>query len=122
MDANLFARLRESMGQMNDILSREREGLNSNIQVKKIRKATGLSQTAFAGLLSVSIHTLRSWEEHRDTPGSSAQRLLRAIESDPHDAITQLGDMPARAGGLRHKANQISARSVHLLVGEDEQD
>ncbi|HHB76115.1 MAG TPA: helix-turn-helix domain-containing protein, partial [Desulfobulbus sp.] len=36
--------------------------------VKTIRAKTGLSRSAFAGLLGVSVHTLQEWEQGRRTP------------------------------------------------------
>ena len=55
--------------------------------VKAIRTKTGLSQTAFAGLLGVSVRTLQEWEQGRRTPKGPAQALLRIADRHP-EALT----------------------------------
>lgn len=63
MDKQLFARLSESMAQMNEMVEGEREPSRvtevTATQVKTIRQATGLSQAGFARLISVSVDTLK---------------------------------------------------------------
>jgi len=44
--------------------------------VKEIRGKTGLSQSAFAGLLGVSVRTLQEWEQGRRKPHGPAKRCL----------------------------------------------
>ena len=51
--------------------------------VKNIREKMGLSQSAFAGLLGVSIRTLQEWEQGRRTPKGPAQALLRVADRHP---------------------------------------
>lgn len=51
--------------------------------VKKIRDKMGLSQSAFAGLLGVSVRTLHEWEQGRRTPKGPAQALLRVADLHP---------------------------------------
>ena len=51
--------------------------------VKIIRKKIGLSQSAFAGLLGVSVRTLQEWEQGRRTPKGPAQALLRVADRHP---------------------------------------
>jgi putative transcriptional regulator len=51
--------------------------------VKTIRSKTGLSQSAFAGLLGVSVRTLQEWEQGRRTPKGPAQALLRVADRHP---------------------------------------
>jgi len=51
--------------------------------VKTIRTKTGLSQSAFAGLLGVSVRTLQEWEQGRRTPKGPAQALLRVADRHP---------------------------------------
>ena len=57
--------------------------------VKKIREQIGLSQSAFAGLLGVSVRTLQEWEQGRRNPRGPAQALLRVANRHPQ--------------GVRHK-------------------
>ena len=51
--------------------------------VKKIREKMSLSQSAFAGLLGVSVRTLQEWEQGRRNPKGPAQALLRVASKHP---------------------------------------
>ena len=51
--------------------------------VKSIRERMGLSQSAFAGLLGVSVRTLQEWEQGRRNPKGPAQALLRVADRHP---------------------------------------
>ncbi|NHB92855.1 NadS family protein [Photorhabdus cinerea] len=94
MDSKLFARLTESMTQMNEIINGERAPSRKTnveaIKVKNIRQATGLSQTGFAKLISVNVGTLRNWEQGRREPTGPAKALLKAIEKDPIHVLKAL--------------------------------
>lgn len=48
-----------------------------------IRKNMHLSQTAFAGLIGVSVKTVQDWEQGRRKPNGSALQLLRIAEQEP---------------------------------------
>jgi putative transcriptional regulator len=94
MDNNLFERLVESMTQMNEILDGERapsrEFVVDSMQVKDIRKATGLTQDKFCKLIDVKLGTLRNWEQGRREPTGPAKALLRAIKNDPEHVLVAL--------------------------------
>lgn len=51
--------------------------------VRAIREASGLSQSAFAALLGVSVRTLQDWEQDRRKPTGAALSLLRIAERRP---------------------------------------
>ena len=51
--------------------------------ISSIREKTGLSQERFAGLLGVSIRTLRDWEQDRRAPSGAARTLLLIAERNP---------------------------------------
>ncbi len=51
-------------------------------EVKKIRKATGMSQKTFAGYLGVSGKTVEAWEAGTNHPSGAASRLLSMLEMD----------------------------------------
>lgn len=51
--------------------------------VKSIREQVGLSQSAFAALLGVSVRTLQDWEQGRRKPTGPARSLLRIAEKHP---------------------------------------
>lgn len=87
MEKKLFSELVESMTEAGEIERGERapsrEFRVGETDVKRIRKASGLSQAKFAKLVHVELGTLRNWEQGRRTPTGPAQVLLHAIEKDP---------------------------------------
>lgn len=100
MEKNLFGRLVESMTQMDEIVRGERQPSREfhvdAVQVKKIRQATGLSQTAFAKRIDVAVGTLRNWEQGRRDPEGPAKALLRAINNDPAHVLAALKSEPMK--------------------------
>lgn len=50
---------------------------------KEIRAKLNLSQSAFAGLMGVSIRTVQDWEQGRREPSGPAKSLLRIAEQYP---------------------------------------
>jgi putative transcriptional regulator len=50
---------------------------------RRIRARTGLSQSAFAALLGVSVRTLQDWEQGRRQPKGPALSLLRVTAAEP---------------------------------------
>lgn len=57
------------------------------MDVKAIRKKTGLSQARFAIIMGVSVRTLQNWEQGHRTPQGPAVSLLRIVEYDPQIAL-----------------------------------
>ena len=53
------------------------------IDVRAIRRATGLSQAEFARDYEFSVRTLQEWERGAKAPSGPARTLLRAIKGDP---------------------------------------
>lgn len=49
----------------------------------EIRAKLQLSQTAFAGLMGVSLRTLQDWEQGRRQPAGAACMLLRIAQQHP---------------------------------------
>jgi putative transcriptional regulator len=50
---------------------------------KDIRTQMALSQSAFAGLIGVSLRTVQDWEQGRREPSGPAKTLLRIVEQHP---------------------------------------
>jgi putative transcriptional regulator len=48
-----------------------------------IRRNLNLSQSAFAGLMGVSLRTVQDWEQGRRQPSGPARSLLRIAEQRP---------------------------------------
>jgi len=70
--------------------SRGRLDAGAEIDARKIRAVTGLSQAKFAELLSIEVATLRNWEQGRREPTGPARALLRAIRNNPIEVIKAL--------------------------------
>lgn len=92
--SKFFDELMESVQEMNEILRGEREPSREfhvdAMQVKEIRKATGLTQAKFAALIDVQLGTLRNWEQGRRDPTGPAKALLKAIHNDPVHVLNAL--------------------------------
>ena len=50
---------------------------------QEIRRNLNLSQSAFAGLMGVSLRTVQDWEQGRRQPSGPAKSLLRIAEQRP---------------------------------------
>ena len=96
MDAKLFDRLVSSMEEMDGIVRGEgapsREFKVTPVEVRAIRKSTGLSQQKFAKVIHVAVGTLKNWEQgHRD-PSGPAKVLLQVIKKDPKHVMDTLAE------------------------------
>ncbi|KRG71607.1 NadS family protein [Pseudoxanthomonas dokdonensis] len=96
MDKNLFAELMGSVSEANEILKGERspsrEVYINAVEVRAIRKLTGLSQQKFANIIHVEVSTLRNWEQGRRDPTGPARALLRVIKNNPKEALRALAE------------------------------
>jgi putative transcriptional regulator len=57
---------------------------------RRIRGATGLTQTDFAARLGVPVETVRNWEQGKRAPRGPARALLKLIERAPDLAFAAL--------------------------------
>jgi putative transcriptional regulator len=53
------------------------------IDVRAIRRATGMTQDEFASAYQFSVRTVQQWERGAKRPSGPARTLLRAIKADP---------------------------------------
>jgi putative transcriptional regulator len=60
-------------------------------RIKRIREATGLSQSKFAQWLGVSLSSLQEWEEDRHPPTKRAIRLLEIAEASAKKVKGRIG-------------------------------
>jgi DNA-binding transcriptional regulator YiaG len=61
----------------------------ADIDVRAVRKLTGLSQEEFARTYAIPIHTLRKWEQKTRKPDQASRVYLTTIARDP-EAIMKL--------------------------------
>jgi putative transcriptional regulator len=64
--------------------------------VKSIREKLGLSQSAFASLLGVSVRTLQDWEQNRRKPSGAALSLLFIAETRP-ELLLEIFNLDSKA-------------------------
>ncbi|MCH7980437.1 MAG: helix-turn-helix domain-containing protein [Proteobacteria bacterium] len=57
------------------------------IDVKSIRKKTGMSQQRFCASFGISIGTLRHWEQGLRSPRGTARVLLKVVDHNPRAVI-----------------------------------
>lgn len=87
MKNDTFSLLLQSATEMRSIRrgtrkpARTRRVTSESAQV--VRTRLGLSQPAFAGLLGISVATLRNWEQGRRQPTGAAEILLRIAAKHP---------------------------------------
>jgi len=87
MKQELFDELLESVREAKSIMRGEkppsRVFVYDEPNVKTIRRRFNLSQPKFAGLLGISVGTLRNWEQGRRQPEGSARVLLLVAAKYP---------------------------------------
>jgi putative transcriptional regulator len=66
------------------------------VDVKKIRQQTGLSQNSFASAFGISVNTLRHWEQGDRKPRGPALVLLNAAARD-HKKLLEILALPLSA-------------------------
>ena len=54
----------------------------NNREIKRIRESLKLTQRSFALLMGVSIKTVEAWENGRNEPNGTAQRMLYLLKTD----------------------------------------
>lgn len=96
MDKTVFAELMGSVAEADEILKGNqvpsRELHVSPVQVREIRRATGLSQQKFARVIHVDVGTLRNWEQGRRDPTGPARALLHVIMKNPKETLRVLAE------------------------------
>ena len=58
----------------------------AKVDVRAIRRKTGLSQAMFAGRFGFTVAAVRNWEQGRRQPDLAARALLMVIDREP-DAV-----------------------------------
>lgn len=68
---------------VSDRAASERDHNRPQIDVRAIRKASGLTQEVFASTYGFTLGALRDWEQGRKRPERTAQVLLRVVAEAP---------------------------------------
>jgi len=91
MKDELFNELVASVKEGGAILRGEKEASRSfhldRLDIKHIRDGYKLTQEQFAGMLGISVRTLRNWEQGRRTPEGPAMVLLQVAARHPEAVL-----------------------------------
>ncbi len=86
-DRNLGAEILDGINEIKQFkkgkLALRTQELSEPSPPKAIRLKLDMSQSAFAGLMGVSVRTLQDWEQGRREPQGPAVALLRIAEQHP---------------------------------------
>jgi putative transcriptional regulator len=93
MDKKTFAELASSVRDMGRHMRGEKVAGARATKVREpnvstIRRKSGLSQSQFAALIGVGLHTLQNWEQGRTRPTGPTRALLRIVEKNPKAMLT----------------------------------
>ena len=80
---NLFEELREGLEGIRDRPESLRQHVFTPLDISKVRRVFGMSQSQMALFLNVSARTLQNWEQGRREPTGAAQTLLRVMQKEP---------------------------------------
>jgi putative transcriptional regulator len=71
--------------------------IESGEDIAALRRFVGLTQVQFARAMSISVHTLRNWEQGRRHPEGPAIALLRIAARHPRIIRENIEDMESAA-------------------------
>jgi putative transcriptional regulator len=81
------------------------------VDVKAIRKKTGLSQAQFAQRFALSLRTLQQWEQGKQSPDSAVRAYLTVIDRNPAAVVEALPRLTTYPGdGLTAQGRSLCAR------------
>ncbi|HEY8697721.1 MAG TPA: helix-turn-helix domain-containing protein [Rhizomicrobium sp.] len=86
------------------------------VDVKAVRRKTGLSQEAFAGAFGFSAGTVRDWEQKRRAPDQAARMYLWAIGQRPDTMREILDPLTGKPAATIRPSRSSSARSAECTV------
>jgi putative transcriptional regulator len=88
ISAGLDDALAHAKGERSGVVEHRPEVLD----VKAIRKKTGMSQQRFCATFGISIGTLRHWEQGLRTPRGAARVLLKVVDQNPEAVIKAVSE------------------------------
>jgi putative transcriptional regulator len=77
-----------------------------------LRRAAGMSQGVFAGLLNVSPRTLQSWEQGHRQPADASRRLIQMFAERPEMFCQVVGVPAVTLPGVAVEATKSKRRIV----------
>ena len=83
ISAGLGDAIKHAKGQRTRVVTHKPEA----IDVKAIRRKTGMSQQGFCATFGISLGTLRHWEQGLRSPRGPARVLLKVVDNDPQAVI-----------------------------------
>ncbi len=114
MKKELFDELLESVREAKAIMRGEkppsRVFVYDEPDVKTIRRRFKLSQPKFAGLLGISVGTLRNWEQGRRQPEGAARVLLVVAAKHPEAVLDAVHPRNPMQSIQRRPAAQLRAK------------
>lgn len=113
MKKELFTELLASVREAKAIMRGEKEPSRVFVydepNVKIIRRRFKLSQPKFAGLLGISVGTLRNWEQGRRQPEGPARVLLLVATKYPEAILDTVHPRGQKRSIPRHSAKRAHA-------------
>ncbi len=88
IDAGLADAINHAKGKKSKVVVHKPETIN----VKAIRKKTGMSQQRFCATFGISLGTLRHWEQGLRTPRGAARILLKVVNKNPQAVIDAINE------------------------------
>ena len=105
-DTKNFERIMRGLGEVADIVEGRAKPARvfapEHVDVKAIRRKTGLSQEGFAGRYGFSVASLRDWEQGRSRPVAAAKLLLVVIDKEREAVERALGEPQVRRSKAAH--------------------
>ncbi|MBL8511099.1 MAG: transcriptional regulator [Betaproteobacteria bacterium] len=99
MEKTLFNDLAQSLKEAKEISAGRAKASRridvTPIDAKAVREQIGLSQSAFARPMRVSIKTLQNWAQHRCAPTGPAAALLKIVSIAPEVVLKSLHTGPS---------------------------
>jgi len=83
ISAGLEDAMLHAQGKSSGVIEHNSDALN----VKAIRKQTGMSQQKFCVTFGISLGTLRHWEQGLRSPRGTAKVLLKVVQHNPKAII-----------------------------------
>ncbi len=117
MNKRLFSELAQSVKEMNAIRRGEMKPSRAfevpAPDARMIRMRFRLSQTEFAGLLGISVATLRNWEQGLRRPKGPARVLLHVVELHP-EAVRD-ASMPRSRDVTGHRPGNRTSKRAFVI-------